>query len=212
MKELGYTNNYFVDTARELFTSGIQLIKNKEYSFGLYQLKLFYDLYSEHTLAPRALFLIGYTYEKKLNDYDSAYYYYKILVDKFPESIYAKDVNLAVAYYLAVKSGEPIPDSLKERVIPPRTPVGPIKGLEIRPQLNQPSRSADQDTNMEFNPLEYFQDPGKIIRDAKRVISPNQLVPDVTLPQNPIDEFKQKKDSTNINDPMPAPEIEKPKK
>ncbi len=212
MKELGYTSNYFVDTARELFTSGIQLINNKEFTFGLRQLKLFCDLYSEHILTARALYLIGFTYEKKLNDYDSAYKYYKLLVDKFPESVYAKDVNLAVTYYLIVKSGEPIPDSLKERIIPPRTPMGPIKGLEIQPHRNQPSRNLDQENNMEFNPLEYFEDPGKIIRDAKRVISPDKLVPDLTLPQNPLEEFKQKKDSTNVDEPLPVPEIEKPKK
>lgn len=212
MKELGYTSNFFIDTARELFTSGIQLIKNKEYIFGLNQLKLFYNFYNMHSLTPRALFLIGYTYEKRLNDYDSAYHYYKILLDKFPESIYAKDVNLAVTYYLAVKSGEPIPDSLKERIIPPRTPIAPIKGIEIKPQQNQPYRDLDQEKNNQFNPLEYLNDPGKIIRDAKRVISPDNLVPDLTLPQNPLDEFKQKKDTTNIEEPSPVPKIEKPKR
>ncbi|MFN3306886.1 MAG: hypothetical protein ACK42Z_06835, partial [Candidatus Kapaibacteriota bacterium] len=147
-----------------------------------------------------------------LNDYDSAYKYYKLLVDKFPESIYAKDVNLAVTYYLAIKSGEPIPDSLKERIIPPRTPVGPIKGLEIQPHQNQPSRNLDKENNIDFNPLEYFEDPGKIIRDAKKIVSPDKLVPDTRLPQNPLDEFKQKRDSTNESEPLPVPEKEKPKR
>ncbi|MCX7908053.1 MAG: hypothetical protein N2560_00845 [Ignavibacteria bacterium] len=213
LRELGYTSNYIIDTTFDLLNSGLKLIRNKEYDFGLMQLKLLYSKYPEHALTPRALYVIGNTYERKVFKYDSAFYYYKLLLDKFPESIYAKDINLAVTYYLAVQSGQPIPDSLKERVIPPRTPIGPIKGLEITPQNNQPSIQDKNKTVEEgFNPIDYFNEPGKIIRDVKKIISPDNLVPDVSLPKNPLDEFKPKRDSTNTDVPIQENNMDKPKK
>ncbi|MGB9852080.1 MAG: tetratricopeptide repeat protein [Candidatus Kapaibacteriota bacterium] len=211
MKELGYTSNYVIDTTKELMSSGLQLIKNNEIEFGLKQLQQLYNEYPNHRLAPRALYVVGHTFEKKLFNYDSAYYYYKHLVEKFPESVYAKDVKLAVTYYYIVRSGQPVPDSLKERVGVPRTPAGTIKGVELSPQTPQPSRLDSQDKNEGgFNPLDYFKDPNKIIKDVNKIISPDNLVPDINLPKNPLDEFKQKKDSTNVH--QPNPEVEKPKR
>ncbi len=213
IKELGYTSNYIIDSTFELMNSGLRLIRNKEFNFGLRQLKLLYTTYPKHSLTPRALYVIGYTYERKVFNYDSAFYYYKILVDSFPESVYAQDINLSVTYYLAVQSGQPIPDSLRERVIPPRTPMGPIKGLEITPQNQNPTLHDRQKESQEgFNPIDYFNDPSKIMRDVKKIISPDNLVPDIGLPKNPLDEFRPKKDSTNTGEPIPEPELEKPKK
>lgn len=213
LKELGYTSNYLIDSTQELMNSGLRLIKNKDFNFGLQQLKLLVDKYPEHNLAPRALYVIGHTYERKIFNYDSAFYYYKLLVDKFPESIYAKDINLAVTYYLAVQSGQPIPDSLKERVIPPRTPIAPIKGLEITPQASKPSLQEEKKENQEgFNPLDYFNEPSKIIRDVKKIVSPDNLVPEISLPKNPLDEFKPKKDSTKTEELIPEPDVENPKR
>jgi len=212
LKELGYTSNYLIDSTQELITSGLRLIKNREYDFGLSQLKHLYISYPENRFAPRALYVIGHTYERKLYNYDSAFYYYKLLVDKYPESIYAKDINLSVTYYLAVKSGKPIPDSLQERVIPERQPRGVIKGLEISQPNPQPSVKENKTQSQEgFNPLDYFQDPGKMIKDVKKVFSPDNLVPDVNLPKNPLDEFKPKVDSSKVEDPKPEPDIEKRK-
>lgn len=212
LKELGYTSNYIIDTTLELMTSGLRLIKNNETEFGLNQLKLLFEKYPEHRFAPRALYVIGHTYERKIFNYDSAFYYYKLLVDKFPESVYAKDIKLAVTYYLVVQSGQPIPDSLKERVIQPRAPVGPFKGWDVVPQQQQqPSKLDAQKENDDggFNPIDYFKDPSKIIKDAKKLVSPDNLVPDVSLPKNPLDEFK-KKDTSNV--PNPEPQVEKPKR
>lgn len=209
LKELGYTSNYVIDTTYELMTSGLRLIKNNEIEFGLNQLKLLFNKYPTNKFAPRALYVIGHTYERKLFNYDSAFYYYKILIDSFPESIYAKDVKLAITYYLAVQSGQPIPDSLKERELPPRTPFGPVKGFEIPPPPQQSKIEKKEENKDGFNPLDYFKDPSKIIKDAKQIISPDDLVPNVNLPKNPLDEFK-KKDSTNV--PQPEPDVEKPKR
>lgn len=215
LKELGYTSNFYIDTTQELMQSGLRLIRISDYSFGLSQLKKLFNDYPENPFAPRALYVVGYVFERKLFNYDSAFYYYKLLQDRYPESIYAKDVNLALAYYLAVKSGQPIPDSLKERTLPPRVPGAPLKGLEISPQIQQPLKPSTENRSEKegFNPLDYFKDPSKMIKDVKKVLSPENLVPQMELPQNPLDEFKPKPDSTKIElQQNPDVEPEKPKR
>lgn len=215
LKELGYTSNFVVDTTKELLMSGLRLIKNKEYDFGISQLRNLYLNYPEHPFAPRALYVIGYLYERKLFNYDSAFYYYKLLLDKYPGSIYAQDINHAVAYYLAVKSGGPIPDSLQERTLPPRVPGAPLKGLELAPQTQKPLKpDTEKETKSEgINPLEYFKDPSKMLKDVKDIFSPDNLKPNIDLPKNPLNEFKPKPDSTKIELPTnPDVEPEKPKK
>jgi len=215
LKELGYTSNYIVDSTKELLMSGLRLVRNKEYGFGISQLRTLFSNYPEHPLAPRSLYVIGYVFERKLYDYDSAYLYYKLLLERYPESIYAQDINLAVAYYSAVKSGGPIPDSLKERTIPPRIPGAPLKGLEVVPQNQKPVKpDTEKETKSEgLNPLEYFKDPSKILKDVKEIFSPENLTPSIDLPKNPLDEFKPKPDSSKIELPtQPDAEPEKLKK
>lgn len=211
LKEFGYTNYYLIDSTAEIYISGLQLLKNKEYTLGLEQLKRVYQLYPNHSLAPKALYRIGVAYERELKQYDSAFVYYKKLLDEYPKSEYAKDVQLSVTYYLAVQSGQPIPDSLQTPVLPQRQ-LPPVKGYEIPPQQNQAPGidKQGQDDSNQFNPLDYFKDPSKIIKDAKDLLNPEKLIPKIELPKNPLDEFQPKADSSNTT----KPDIEKlePKK
>ncbi len=211
LKEFGYTSYYLIDSTAEMYLSGVQLLKNKEYALGLEQLKRLYQLYPNHSFTPRAIYRIGVAYERELKQYDSAFVYYKKLLDEYPKSEYAKDVQLSVTYYLAVQSGNPIPDSLQTPVLPQRQSP-PVKGYEIPlPQSQAPGIDKQgQDDSDQFNPLDYFKDPSKIIKDAKDLINPGNLVPKIELPKNPLDEFKPKADSSNAT----KPDIEKlePKK
>ncbi|MCX7880624.1 MAG: tetratricopeptide repeat protein [Ignavibacteria bacterium] len=213
LAELGFTKNYLIDTTAELFTSGLRLIRNKEFKFGLNQLREVYIRYPKSSLAPRSLFLIGYTFERDIKHYDSAYFYYKILVDEYPESVYANDVRISVTFFDIVRKGEPIPDSLKERQVIPRHPVGQIKGIEPLPSLSEPTQKDEVDKDG-FNPLDYFKDPSKIIKDVREIFKPENLQPDINLPKNPLDEFKPKTDSLEKkkNVPQLEEEIEQPKK
>lgn len=211
LKEFGYTHYFLIDSTAETYLSGLQLLKNKEYSLGLEQLKRVYQLSPNHPLAPKSLYRVGVAYERELKQYDSAFVYYKKLLDEYPKSEYAKDVQLSVTYYLAVQSGQPIPDSLQTPVLPQRQ-LPPIKGYEILPQQNQLPEidKQGQGDGNQFNPLDYFKDPSKIIKDAKNLFHPENLTPKVELPKNPLEEFKPKVDSSNT----PKPDIEKlePKK
>ncbi len=212
LKELGYTNYYLVDSTFEMYLSGLQLLKNKEYNFGLEQLKRVYVFNANHPITPKALYRIGVAYERELKQYDSAFVYYKKLLDEYPGSEYAKDVQLSVSYYLAVQSGQPIPDSLQTPVVPQR-PTVPIKGYEIMPQQQQilpDTEKQNKEGSNQFNPIDYFKDPSKIIKDAKDLFNPQSLTPKVELPKSPLDEFKPKTDSSNT----PKPDVEKlePKK
>ncbi|MGQ9819144.1 MAG: tetratricopeptide repeat protein [Candidatus Kapaibacteriales bacterium] len=199
LKEFGYTSYYLIDSARELLISGQKLIKNKEYSFGLQSLKTLYSKFPNSPYAPRCLYLIGIIYERDLRIPDSSLYYYQKLIDEFPESEYAKDVRLAVSYYLALQSGGPIPDSLKERTLPPpRQPA--LKGFEIAPKPVLPNSTIENDKEggTDINPLDYFNDPSKIIKDFKNVLNPSNLKPSIDLPKKPLNEFQQESDSSRI--------------
>lgn len=212
LREFGYTSHYLIDTTAELLISGQKLLKNKEFFFGFQLLRNLYSNYPNSTFAPRSLYLIGITYERDLKVMDSALYYYKKIIDEYPESDYAKDVRLAVSYYLALQSGGSIPDSLKERTLPPRNPPA-LKGFDTRPKPVLPNTSNEmhQKRGIDFNPLDYFNDPSKIIKDFKRVLNPDNLTPSIDLPKNPLNKFQQKPDSNNILNP-PNGEINDNKK
>lgn len=212
LREFGYTSHYLIDTTAELLISGQKLLKNKEYSYGFQLLKNLYLNYPNSPLAPRSLYLIGMTYERDLKIMDSALYYYQKIIYEYPESEYAKDVRLAVSYYLALQSGGPIPDSLKERSLPPRTPPA-LKGFDTTPKqvLPNTSNEMNKESGTDINPLDYFNAPSKIIKDFKKVFNPDNLTPSIDLPQNPLNEFQQKPDSSNIINP-PNEEIKGNKK
>lgn len=198
LSEFGYTSNYLIDTTAELFISGQRLIKNKEYPFGIERLKTLYSNYPHSLLAPRALYLIGMVYERELKIPDSAAFYYIKLINEYPECEYAKDVRLAVSYFLALKSGGPIPDSLKERTLPPRTPA--LKGFEIapKPALQNINSEKEKNEGVDFNPLDYINDPSKIMKDVKKILNPENIVPSIDLPKNPLKELEAKPDSSKI--------------
>lgn len=198
LKEFGFTLNYLIDSVAEMFVSGQRLIKNMEYSYGIERLKEVCSTFPNSALAPRSLYLIGAVYERNLKIPDSALFYYQRLINEYPESEYAKDVHLAVSYYLALQSGEPIPDSLKERVLPPRSPA--LKGFDINPKPVLPIEQSEKDNKgrNELNPLDYFNDPSKIIKDVQKILNPDNLTPSVDFPKNPLKEFESKPDSSNI--------------
>lgn len=202
LREFGYTSHYLIDTTAELLISGLKLLKNKEYSYGFQSLKNLYSNYPNSPFAPRSLYLIGITYERDLKVMDSALYYYQKIIDEYPKSEYAKDVRLAVSYYLALQSGGPIPDSLKERTLPPRNPPA-LKGFDTTPKpvLPNASNERNKESGTDINPLDYFDDPSKIIKDFKKVLNPDNLTPSIDLPKNPLNEFQQKPDSSNILNP-----------
>lgn len=76
----------------ELYEKTLNLIDNKKYKEALKQLSNIckYDTSSQYCL--KSIYTSGWLYENVLNNLDSAKYYYKLLVNNYPQSIYAQAV------------------------------------------------------------------------------------------------------------------------
>jgi len=113
----GYTSSYLIDTVLDLYHSGSRLYNSNEFNLAITQFCKIYQNYPKSDYAPKSLYSIGWISEKKLLIVDSALYYYSILIEKYPESEYAKDIKPSVDHLLAVRSGklpvEPPKDTLK---------------------------------------------------------------------------------------------------
>lgn len=167
MKKLGYTKAFIIDTVQEVFDSGIELLLHNEYNYAIIQFNSLLEKYPGNKLEARTLYSIGWLYENRLKNYDSALYYYQILLKKYPESGYAQDIKLSVEYLLAVKKGGEIPDYLKERKNISYIPQEDLQKLLIPPPptVNKPIKDPG------FNLKDIFSDPSKLIQQSKDLIN-----------------------------------------
>ena len=96
-RKLGYTDNFVLDTAADMFKSGVSLRKIKDYNFALTQFKTVSSKYPKSVYAPKSLYSIGWIYENPIKMYDSAYYYYSLLAKNYPETEFAADIKQVMA-------------------------------------------------------------------------------------------------------------------
>ncbi len=192
-EKLGYTHNYVIDTVAELFQSGYNLMKYADYEFAKNQFIKLFNNYPTSRFAPKSLYTIGWMYENNLQQYDSALYYYNILIDKYPDSEYAKDVNLSVIYKNIVVKGDKIPDSLKTKevvIIPAKLPTPDFP----RKKITLPNSNQDKNNSL-------INEPMNIFNKAKELFSnPSEALKQLELPTNPLtnqEKNKQSQDSTN---------------
>lgn len=162
MKRMGYTKAFVIDSARELFDSGTELMLHKEYAYAIRQFSTLLNNYPGTKYEPRTLYSVGWMYERKLRRYDSALYYYTLLVQRYPDSEYAKDVKLAVDYLAAFKSGEPIPEHLKERKKVDYVPEKNLDELKAPPVPTIHMKPPQQEPRLNIQDL--FSDPSKILK------------------------------------------------
>lgn len=99
--QLGYTAEAIIDSARELYESAYHLLHAKEYTFALQQLHTLLTKFPHSSYAPQCLYLLGWFYERHASNTDSAYFYYLQLIQRYPETEYAKDVYPAVQKFIA---------------------------------------------------------------------------------------------------------------
>lgn len=112
-KELGFTKEFKIDKVEELFSSGTSHRINGDYHYANKQFLKLFEEYPKSELAPRSLYTVGWIYENKLDLRDSAFYYYKLLIDNYPNSEYAKDIKGGLTLYAAKEAnGGVLPDSL----------------------------------------------------------------------------------------------------
>ncbi len=233
IQTLGYTQYFAIDTIADIFSSGNQLRKNGEYKLAIDKFNIVYDNFPTAKLAPKSVYSVGWIYENKLKVSDSALKYYSILLDKYPKSEYAKDISLTVAYMSAVKSGSPIPDSLKKKQVfltPKRNFLQEIQNnklIEIKKSTNFDKQKSVKTEKDPIKNMKNSLDPNKYIKDSKDALNPSKLLdkpkellnnPKSLLPginiNNPFEDL-QKKDSSETKpitkEPVPEEEV-KPKK
>jgi TolA-binding protein len=229
---LGYTQYFVIDSIADIFSSGNQLRKNGEYALAIDKFNTVYEKYPAAKLARKSVYSVGWIYENKLNVADSALKYYSILLKNYPKSEYAKDISLTVAYLSAVKSGSPIPDSLKKKQVfltPKRDFLKEIeenKLIEIKKSNSFDKQKSIKNDKNPINNIKNSLDPNKYIKDTKDALDPSKalgkpkelidkpgsLLPGINI-NNPFEDLK-KKDSTDTKPKSiePANEEVKPKK
>ena len=183
---LGYTEAFVIDTAAELYDSGTDLMKFNDFNYAIAQFWRIYRDFGKSDYAPRALYAIGWLYENEIQMPDSAKYYYNILVKKYPDSEYAKDLKLTMDYTHAVESGEPIPDSLKTRQLREPPPDRTMEQLQreqfeasIRQQRNPVKESG-------LSPRELLDNPGRLLENAKGLMQdPTSVIKNLEVPELP---------------------------
>lgn len=220
MKILGFTDEFVVDTVRELFNSGMKLKNFKDYNFAIKQFYTVYEKYPDHKLAPRSLYNIGWIYERDLVDLDSAIKYYGLLIEKYPTSDYAKELMLPLAQLRSVKYNEKIPDSLmyKSQYTEIQKSVNnSINGIQnssntINP--NDPNMKLKNQRNT-INPNEIINDPSKLLEKGKEFIEKPKELLDKVNPMNWLNSSEENQelpqDSLNMENEYTPPDSTKKK-
>lgn len=150
MMKLGFTEEFIVDTVQDLFSSGMKLKRFGDFPFAIKQFYSVYERFPKHKLSPRSLYNIGWIYERDVVNLDSAIVYYDLLIAKYPESEYAKELILPLAQLKSVKYGEKVPDSLAYKT----------KFTDLQNSINKTLNKNDQEIN--------------IIKDSKTIKGPNE--------------------------------------
>lgn len=127
---LGYTDAAIVDTAAELYASGTQFRKVGEYSLAVRQYSHLAENFRTSSFAPRSLYSAGWLNERRLMNLDSAIYYYKLLIERYPNTEYAKDVRQSLLYVISTHSGT-IDSSLIRQLQPQN-----VKGKQMSDSMN----------------------------------------------------------------------------
>ncbi len=200
IKVQGYTENYLIDPVYETFKSGTKLRMSREFKFAIAQfLKVFIN-WADSPLAPRALYNIGWIFEKNLFNSDSAYFYYKLLVEKYPDSDYAKDVKNSVLYLAHIKTGAPLPDNLNPQKKESQKPYFQLKGEGEDENIKVNAKTLSPGS-VDSSPAEILNDPMKLLKNATESISPENLIPDLklNLPQEFNKMIESEPDTTKSN-------------
>lgn len=227
MIQLGYTDQFIIDQPYDIYKSGNNLRTNKEFKMAISQYWKLYIDYPDYKLTPKALYSIGWIFENDLKDIDSALTYYNLLIQKYPNSIYAQDIVSGVNYLTGLQKGTITPDDqIKEEYY--KAPVLNLDEISNREVLTPAEQNPNQ-VDESLNPLDVFKDPSKMInkvidtfKDTGKQIKesidevkdPSKLLDNIKLPKFDIPKAEgapQDSTKTNNNIETPPPTEKKPK-
>ncbi len=110
--------------AEQQYLKAESLIDKNKFSDAIPELKSIYKTYPKSTYAAKSLYALGWLFENKLEEPDSAAEYYDLLNTKFTNSAYAKKIKTKIYFYkkeLAKKKAaadsakvKPVTDKLKK--------------------------------------------------------------------------------------------------
>lgn len=206
---MGFTEAVTIDTLAELYSSGVRFRKVSNYILAARQFNRIAEEYRDSPLAPKALYSLGWMFENNLMQTDSALHYYRLLVERYPQSEYAKDVRAGVEIGLAYKSGiydvksgklidrKPAIDSVNNQpsdsVSTPQLPEVDEKKqdnsrtiIQTDPQQEPLKNQKAPKKNMQLNPNQPMQLPTNAILPGSLNTLPQQFNPqDTTNAGNP---------------------------
>jgi tetratricopeptide (TPR) repeat protein len=81
----------------ELYEKGLSLIEKNKPKESLTVFKQLLEKDTSNKVSPKTIYTCGWVYENMLNNNDSAKAFYKLLIDKYPKSIYTTEVIGKVA-------------------------------------------------------------------------------------------------------------------
>ena len=102
---LGYTDYAVADSVEEIFRSGSRFRSVGDYTMAMRQYHRIISDHSASAFAPPAMYALGWVWENKLGNSDSALTYYSLLLKRYPFSEYAEDVRYAVAFGISKRAG-----------------------------------------------------------------------------------------------------------
>lgn len=109
---MGFTSESVIDDAAELFKSGTSFRRIKDWAFASRQYNSIVHKFETSAYAPKALYALGWMFEREAARIDSALYYYGQLIERYPRSEYAREIRPSVEYALAKMNNVDVSDSV----------------------------------------------------------------------------------------------------
>lgn len=109
---LGFAADAIADDAAELYRSGMSFRRIKDYTYASRQFNTIVAKHSTSAYAAKALYALGWMFERDADQRDSALHYYGLLLEKYPRSEYAREVRPSVEYALAKMNNVEVADSV----------------------------------------------------------------------------------------------------
>ena len=182
--QLGFTEAIVIDTLAELFSSGTRFRTTGNYELAARQFLRIAEADRESPWAPKSLYALGWMFENNIKNRDSAVFYYRLLVERYPQSEYTKDIRAGVEMALAFQSGLYNPNT------------GRIKN----PAEMDSSQLQNQADSLKQQPLDSLNDSSLIIKPTVT----KEIIP---VKEEPKEESKIKSTLKNL---MPDIKINSP--
>ncbi len=192
-KRLGFVREVEIDSASALFESGSRFRKTGENYLAARQFLRLTDKYPEHSFAAKSLYTVGWIYERKLHNNDSAMIFYERVLKEYPQTEYARDLMMSVGFARSLKEAK----------------LRPVDSVTLKNQQPEPQDSSVQTTRLTVRPQPQPRDSVRNRFDEP----PNEIIKQngFNFPNLPKD-LKSLTPDVKINLPFDAklPDIELP--